>query len=253
MKNNLEPRRIWIYILLASGIAWLTALVIAFTGGIANNPDFMPGLRIRLTLAAILIAMVYMFAPALANILTRVITHEGWGNNWLRPHFKSGWYYWLDTWLPAPLFVFSGALAYYFLVPGQFDTSLLYIRQSLLVGITGLNPLVIVGMQAIQGMVLGILINNPFTFGEEFDWQAYLLQKNLPLGTRKAVFILGIIGVIWHWPVIALGHNYGINYQGFPIIGMLAIVWFSIGLSFFLAGQSCVHKVYGLHSSEMRY
>lgn len=100
MNNNSETRRIWIFILLAFGITWLTALVIAFKGGIANSPIVVPGLR--LTLATVLIATVYMLAPALANILSRVITHEGWGNTWLRPHFKAGQYYWLATWLLVP-------------------------------------------------------------------------------------------------------------------------------------------------------
>lgn len=235
MNTKIKTRNIWIFILFAFGIAWLTALVIAFTGGIANSPDIMPGLRIRLSLATVLIAIVYMSAPALANILTRVITHEGWDNTWLRPHFKFGWRYWLSAWLLVPLFVLVGGVAYYCLFTTQLNPVITHISQSLPAGIATLNPWVMVALQALLGMFLGVLINTPFTFGEEFGWRAYLLQKLLPQGTRRAIFITGVIAGIWHWPVIALGHNYGIGYPGFPVPGMLVMVWFSIGLSFFLS------------------
>jgi len=231
MNNHSETRRVWIFILFAFGIAWLTALVIAFTGGIANSPDITPGLRIRLTLATVLIATVYMFAPALANILTRVITHEGWGNTWLRPHFKSSWRYWLATWLLVPLFVVGGVIAYYSLFSAQLDPSLERLRQMLPAGVAAINPYVTVALQALQGILLSVVINFIITFGEEFGWRAYLLQKLLPLGPRKAVLISGVVSGVWHWPVIAMGHNYGFNYPFFPVPGMLAMVWFSIGLS----------------------
>ncbi|MCC6146686.1 MAG: CPBP family intramembrane metalloprotease [Anaerolineaceae bacterium] len=233
MGNKFENHHIWIFILLAYVIAWLTALIITLTGGIANSQIIVSGLR--LNLATVLIATVYMSAPALANILTRIITREGWDNTWLRPHFRSGWRYWLATWLLVPLFIWGGAIAYYCLFPAQFDPSLARIRQILPTGVATLNPWKIVVLQALQGMFLGVLINTPFTFGEEFGWRAYLLQKLLPIGTRRAILISGTVVGIWHWPVILMGHNYGLNYAGFPVLGMLAMVWFCIGLSCFLS------------------
>lgn len=233
MINKFEIRRIWIFILFAFGIAWLTALIIALTGGIVNSPVIVPGMG--LSLALVLMAAVYMFAPALANVITRVITREGWSNTWLRPQIKSGWRYWLAVWLLVPLFVFGGTIAYYLFFPAQFDPSLGRIRQMLPTGAGALNPWLIVALQALQGIFLSVVINSPFTFGEEFGWRAYLLQKLLPLGARRAILISGIIVGIWHWPVIAMGHNYGLNYQGFPVLGMLAMVWFCIGLSCLLS------------------
>ena len=233
MNHKSEQRRIWIFILFAFGIAWLTALLIAVTGGIANSRVILPGLGLKL--ATVLIASVYMSAPARANILTRIITREGWSNSWLNPHFKSGWRYWLAAWLLVPLFVLGGVIAYYLIFPSQFDPSLARIRQILPAEAATLNPWVIVILQALQGIFLSVIINAPFTIGEEFGWRAYLLQKLLPIGARRAILISGIIVGIWHWPVIAMGHNYGINYQGFPVLGMLTMVWFSISLSSFLS------------------
>jgi membrane protease YdiL (CAAX protease family) len=235
MNYKSVTHRIWIFILFAFGIAWLTVLLIRLTGGIANSPDITPGLRIRLTLSMVLIATVYMSAPALANILTRVITHEGWGNTWLRPHFKTGWRYWLATWLLVPLFVFGGMVACYFLFPTQFDPLLERLLQILSAGAAGINPYVIVAQQALQRILYSILINFPLTFGEEFGWRAYLLQKLLPLGLRKSILISEVICCIWHWPLIVMGHNYDLNYPGFPVLGMMAMVWFFISLSCFLS------------------
>lgn len=233
MNHTLDQRRIRIFILFAFGIAWLAALVIAATGGIANSQVLLPGLGLKLS--TVLIASVYMTAPALANILTRVITREGWSNSWLRPRLKSGWRYWLAAWLLVPLFIFLGVIAYYLIFPAQFDPSLNRIRQILPTGFAALNPWVIVILQAFQGILLSVLINAPFTFGEEFGWRAYLLQKLLPIGAHRAILVSGLIIGIWHWPIIALGHNYGFSYQGFPVLGLLTMVWFSISLSFFLS------------------
>lgn len=235
MQINSESRRIWIFNLITFGIAWLTALVIAFTGGIINSPDIAPGLRIRMSLAAVLIATVYMSSPALANIFTRIITREGWSDTWLRPHFKSGWRYWLAAWVMVPLFVLAGMIAYYLLFPSQADLSFTSIRQLRSAGIGIPNLYTVIALQVFQWIFLSVIINAPFVFGEEFGWRAYLLQKLTPQGSRRAILISGVIIGIWHCPVIAMGHNYGVNYWGFPLLGMLAMVWFSIGLSFFLS------------------
>ncbi|HEY4718058.1 MAG TPA: CPBP family intramembrane glutamic endopeptidase [Anaerolineales bacterium] len=71
------------------------------------------------------------------------------------------------------------------------------------------------------------LINSFFTFGEEFGWRAYLQPKLMPLGFRKAMLLMGLIWGVWHWPLIAMGHNYGLDYFGAPWTGMLAMVWFT--------------------------
>jgi len=39
-------------------------------------------------------------------------------------------------------------------------------------------------------------------FGEELGWRGYLLQKLLPMGTRKALLLHGAIWGAWHWPLL---------------------------------------------------
>jgi hypothetical protein len=45
---------------------------------------------------------------------------------------------------------------------------------------------------------------------------------------------MGLIWGVWHWPVIAMGHNYGLEYPGAPWLGMMMMVWVTMGLGTFL-------------------
>ena len=82
-REPLDTRRIALFLVFAYGIAWAFGLITYLTGGIANSPQLIPGVPI--TLAMVLVATGYMWAPALAHILTRLITHEGWRDTFLRP------------------------------------------------------------------------------------------------------------------------------------------------------------------------
>lgn len=56
----------------------------------------------------------------------------------------------------------------------------------------------------------------------------------MPLGARRAFVLTGAIWGVWHWPVIAMGHNWGLDYPGVPWLGMLAMVWFTFLIGTFL-------------------
>ncbi len=90
------------------------------------------------------------------------------------------------------------------------------------------SPWLIVFSQAAAAMLIAPLLNGLFTFGKEFGWRAYLQPKLVPLGTRNMLLLMGVIWGVWHWPVIAMGHNYGLEYPGAPWLGLLGMVWFSI-------------------------
>ena len=52
MNQRVDTRRVGIFLGFAFGIAWATALVIFFTGGLTNSPQSMPGLNLALVLLA---------------------------------------------------------------------------------------------------------------------------------------------------------------------------------------------------------
>lgn len=235
MPTNIDRKRITLFIVIAFGLAWLTGLVVFLTGGIVKSPEIIPGTGI--TLAYVLIAVVYMWAPSLANIFTRIFTREGWTNAGLRPHFKRSWKYWIAAWLLPPLCVVLGAFVFFLVMPQYYDSSLSTLKSMLPNQGQGFPiPLtLIIVVQMAQGVLISPIINSLFTFGEEFGWRAYLLQKLLPLGPRKAVLILGVIWGIWHAPVIAMGHNYGFDYPLYPWLGIIMMVWFTTVLGILLA------------------
>jgi membrane protease YdiL (CAAX protease family) len=206
-------------------------LVVYLTGGIFNSPELISGTGI--TLAIALVALGYMWAPALANILTRIITKEGWKNSQLSPNLTKGWPAWIAAWLLPAVLTLLGALVYFVVFPDQFDPELGVLGQMLAAAEaqTGqavpFSPWMVALIQLGVGIVIAPIINSLFTFGEEFGWRGYLQPKLMALGYRKAMLLLGVIWGVWHWPAIAMGHNFGFGYWGAPWSGILMMIWFT--------------------------
>lgn len=230
MENKVDTKRVIIFLLFAFGIAWLAALVIYLTGGLANSPVVIP--QPRVTLALLLMATAYMWAPALAHILTRLITREGWHPVYLRPKLKRGWPYWLLLWFLPGLLIILGAAVYFALFPSHYDSSM-----SMVTAIfhqQGVQPPAnlwgYVITQTVIGLLISALVNAPATFGEEFGWRAYLLPKLMPLGGRKCMLLMGVIWGVWHWPLIFMGYEYGFKYPGSPWLGPLLFLLFTLSV-----------------------
>lgn len=242
MNQTLDKKRIIIFLAFAFGIAWAVALVVYLTGGLVNSPQLGNS---GITLAFVLVAVLYMAAPTLANVLTRLVTGEGWRNAMLRPRLRIEWPYWLAAWFAPGLLTILGAVVYFLFFPQYFDPSLSVLRNMIDAQASAqggpapeMNLWLIVALQALQAMLIAPLINGLATFGEEFGWRAYLQPKLMPLGGHKAMLLMGVIWGVWHWPVIAMGHNYGLDYTGAPWLGMLAMTWFCLLAGTFLGWAS---------------
>ena len=96
----------------------------------------------------------------------------------------------------------------------------------------------IVLIQTLQALLISPVLNSLATLGEEFGWRAYLLPKLMPLGWRKASLLMGLVWGVWHWPLVAMGHNYGVDYGGYPWAGLLMTVWIMFLWSVFLGWVS---------------
>lgn len=231
MENNIvDWKRIGIFIAFAFGIAWLVALVLYLTGGLTATPYTL-----------IMLGAGYMGAPALAHILTRLITREGWQGLYLRPHFKRGWRFWAICWVGPAFFTFAGMTVFFALFPQYFDPALSAVRtlmeekaQLASQPVPEIDPVMIVIGQAITALLISPIINAIPILGEEFGWRAYLQPKLMPLGGRKTMLVMGIVWGLWHAPLIAMGHNYGTEYPGAPWLGILATVWIMFILGTFI-------------------
>ena len=232
-KPKLDTRRVMIYLAFAFGIAWLTGLVIYLTGGLVNSRQLAPGIP----LAIVLLAVPYMWAPATANILTRLLTREGWKDAGVRPHFRQGWRYWLIGWVLPGLMTIAGAAVFFLLFPQYFDPALARVRDGLSKSpaLASLSPWAFVALETVGAILISPVLNFIATFGEEFGWRAYLLPKLMPLGWRKAVLLLGLIWGVWHWPVIFMGYEYGFKYPGYPWVGPLLFILIAFSFGVFLS------------------
>lgn len=225
-----NKKRITIFLSFAFGISWLTGLVIFLTGKLEHSPELIPNSGI--TLALVLLSSGYMWGPATAHILTRLVTKTGWKDLFLRPHIKQQWWYFLAGWFLPGILSILGTIIFFLIFPTYFDSNLSLLNEQLaMVGTESkISPMQFALLQTLSALLISAPVNALATFGEEFGWRAYLLPELLPLGRRKALIISSVIWGIWHWPVIAMGHNYGLDYPGFPWIGFLATIWFTVSI-----------------------
>lgn len=216
----LVKKRIILFILLAAAIAWIIFTMIPVTGS-----EYGSGISVIFLAAG-------MFAPAIASLLTRLITKEGFRNMYLRPHFKGHIRHYVLIWFaPAVLLLLSMAV-YFLIFPGQFDPDLTILQQAAASGNAGgLTAGMLLLISALQIVVIGPIVNIIPTMGEELGWRGYLLPKLRTLmSDRKALVLTGVIWGLWHAPVIVMGHNYGTAYWGYPWLGILTMVFFCVVL-----------------------
>lgn len=231
MNQSLDTKRIIVYLLLSFGLAWFLSLLMFLTGGNA-------------TPYALIFYILIMVCPAVAHVLTRVITREGWKGLYLQPKFKQGWKYFVIAWVGPPILTILGMVVFFALYPQYYDPALGPIVKMLQTSaeqagqagsaVSAINPWTIALIQVVQAVLIAPLINGIPTFGEEFGWRAYLQPKLMPLGGRRTMLLMGVIWGVWHFPVILMGHNYGQNYPGAPGLGLLAMVIFTLASGTFL-------------------
>lgn len=211
MDPHLNTKRIVIFLAFAFGINWTASLAYYLTGG-ANNMVINPDL------AVVLLNYVFVVpAPALANVVTRLITKEGWGHFWLRPNLRRGWRFYLAAWLLPLLVTIPGGLAYYLLFPQSFDPNLPTARNDAIpFPVAGIaSPWMVLLSYTLQYMILQVLVAGVFALGEESGWRAYLLQRligrfssagnaDTAASARKAALLVGVIWSVWHLPVFLM-------------------------------------------------
>jgi len=218
--SKIDRKRILIFVGIAYALSIAVALAIFFTGGLfsTNTIEYTP-------LAGGLLSL-SMFAPTVANLVSRAVTGEGSSNLLLRPNLRRGWPLYLAALFLPALAILAGGAIYYLLFPSKFDPSTTFAREELdKIAIGGAtNPWLFLMVQTACGIAYS-LVNIHWMLGEEFGWRAYLQQKLMPLGPRKAVLLVGAVWAIWHWPSIFLGKNYLSGYWGEPVVGPLLYVW----------------------------
>ena len=121
---------------------------------------------------------IFIFTPWLANIATRLVTMEGWGNLYLRPKFKHGWRFYAAAWLLPLLATLVGGCVFFLLYPESFDSTLGEVRKLVENSPTAaVSPWVVLLSMTLSMMFISVPINAVVSIGEEFGWRAYLFPK----------------------------------------------------------------------------
>jgi uncharacterized protein len=223
-----DVRKVLVFLALAYAFAWTVGFVFFALGGKVTSPAFLA------------VGVVYMWAPAVAAILTqKLIWKEPLGDLGIAtPRMR-----WLMVaWLGPILLVFL-AVGFSLLLPG---ISLATGLNGLLTALADIMPATQVaevrrqleptflarpGMLLLvtfaQVLIAGPTINAGAAFGEELGWRGFLVRELKPLGFWRSSFVIGFFWGLWHLPVIVNGHNY----PGHPLVGPIMMTLLTVLLS----------------------
>ena len=246
--KNQDFRRTLIYLFLTFGLTWGYCFLILYPTIRGEALSGVPSVTAQLMTAAC------MFFPAIGTLLTRLITKEGFKNTWLRPNLKKNIKFYLLAWFGPAVLTFAGMGLYFLIFPNNLDLSFRYFTATLEAAGAPMETLpmpigTLMLVQCVQGLLLAPILNFVTCFGEEWGWRGYLLpklKKNLP--TLPTLLISGIIWGLWHAPLTAIGHNYGIGYPGFPFAGIAMMCVFCTVIGIFMSyvtlkTQSCIPAI----------
>ena len=183
-----------------------------------------------------------MWAPAGAIWITRNMTGKGQILAYsLKPKLKSNIKNYLCAWWLPAFAVALGAVLYFCAFQNDFDRSFSALNQ-LVTQTLGpsadlpVSPLFIAAAQIIGSLIFAPFINMFFALGEEIGWRGFLFPAlSQRFSYVKAHLLVGLIWGIWHTPINMMGHNYGLNYPGYPWAGIIAMCIFTFSTGVFLS------------------
>lgn len=231
--KKLEAKRLIIFLLLAFGISWIPAIILNVTVGFhewfeAYKYPFF--------------ALIVGYGPALANVITRKLTHEGWHDSMLHLRLKGNIkYYLIALFSVVAVGIIEGILATLLYGGGDFSD----------IG-KDMNAMQVIGNVLLTISLIPLMAFN--TFGEEFGWRGYMNQKMEPLlGITGTVVVGGIIWGLWHAELTVVGHNFGTEYDGYPYLGILAMciscTFLGMGLMWLTKKTGSIYPAAIMHAS----
>lgn len=165
-----------------------------------------------------------MFAPAVAHLLTRLLTKEGFQKTYLGLTLKGNARYYIAS----VVVKLVEATVVMFLIWGI-----------LMKDISFGDAFTMEDWQLRAGSFLlqlasSIILFFP-AFGEEWGWRGYMMPKLMELMPKPvAVLVGGIIWGLWHAPLTISGHNFGTEYKFYPWLGILLMCLYCVLMNAFL-------------------
>ena len=220
-KNLQETRRISLFLFITFGLTYAWTMGLIWPRVLGRD---VTSFTAEETLVNTALTAVLMFFPAIGVLITRLVTREGFKNAMLRLNLKGNVRYYLIGWLGPVVLTILGAVLYFAVCPSEFTLA----SYKTAMETAPMPPAVMLVVQVLL-ILMAPLLNLVPCFGEEWGWRGYLLPKvSQRMKFLPAVLFTGIIWGIWHAPIIIAGHNYGMNYPGYPWWGIIAMCVFCI-------------------------
>ncbi len=177
---------------------------------------------------------IMMYMPLIAVLISGVkLKGMGW-----KPKLKGNIGILLFSWFAPSILTLIGSVIYFAIFKSHLDLTGESIMATM--GADGIAVMEALNTQgityadyilitSISASIYAPILNMFVAIGEEAGWRGYMypVLKD-KYGPQKGVIFGGIIWGIWHWPLIVfIGYEYGSEYFGFPITGMLMFLIFT--------------------------
>lgn len=213
-------KRLVVFLSVTFGLSWVTwGIAGMLTGAMTHGLNASP--------AMMAVVAVSMFFPLVGALVTNAVAPEGQRIDLrVKPRVRGNVRLYVLAWLlPAVLTIMGGAL-FFLVFPQLFDASGEQLRTALVAsGVPAEQLGLVIAAQLVASVTFAPFVNAIPAFGEEVGWRSMLFPLlSEHMSERRAVVASGVIWGLWHAPIIAMGHNYGLGYPGFPVTGILTMV-----------------------------
>ena len=179
---------------------------------------------------------VSMFGPLASAVIVRVTRKTAVDAGW-RPRIKGGVRWYMLALAIPPALTLAGSAVYFLFFSGDFDPAASRFSAAAIaqLGVGTDQVPAIFAIQVANAVIFAPFINMLLAIGEEAGWRGFLypaMREQMP--RRRAAILTGAAWGLWHAPLIAMGYNYGSDYLGFPVSGIVAMTIFCMAFGTFL-------------------
>ncbi|MBE6852821.1 MAG: CPBP family intramembrane metalloprotease [Ruminococcus sp.] len=211
-------KRLVIYLLIAFIPFWI---ILPVLNSVYGEPIYASE---KAATVAYAVGVFGMLIPSIAHLVTRLVTKEGFKNSYLGLNFKGNVKYYIASVVVKLLEVLVFVVLAWQIFAGDLSLSEAFASDESVARICSY----------ILTIFASIIVFFP-AFGEEWGWRGYMMPKLTELMVKPAAIIVGgILWGLWHAPLTISGHNFGVDYDFFPWLGILLMCVFCIFMNAFL-------------------
>jgi len=232
-------KRVWVFLAVTFGLTWGLLIPAGIVLGTFEHGETSSATMFAL----IAVSMFFPLAGALVANFTGPL--EGRIDLGFQPFVKRNAKAYLAAWFTPAVLALLGCIVFFALNPQWFDPTMdSYLEVAAISAGVPVDQIpeppmpipALVGLSVVAALTVAPFMNMIPAFGEELGWRGMLFPAlSEHLSPRAAALVSGVIWGLWHAPAIAMGHNYGMGYAGFPFAGIATMILSCTALGCWLA------------------